>query len=50
MDDLSVKFILFKEKNMFKSHLKKSNHRVLQKNKVYTFGAPVLHMIVVPLF
>jgi hypothetical protein len=26
---------------MFKSHLIKSNHRVLRKNEVDTYGAPV---------
>jgi hypothetical protein len=33
---------------MFKSHSIKSNHRVLKKNKVYTYGAQVLHLIIVP--
>jgi hypothetical protein len=35
---------------MFKSHLIKSNHIVLRKNKVDTYGAPVLYLIVSPLF
>ncbi len=40
MGDLSVIFYLFKEKIMFKNHLIKSNHRVLKKNEVYTYGSP----------
>ncbi len=40
--DLGVKFLLFKDKIMFKSHLIKSNHRVLWINKVFTYGASVL--------
>jgi hypothetical protein len=28
----------------------KSTHRVLIKNKVDTFGATILHLIIVPLF
>ncbi len=39
--DLSVKFLLFKEKIIFKSHLIKSDHRVLGKKKIYTFGATI---------
>jgi hypothetical protein len=39
--DLSVKILLLKEKIIFKSHLIKSDHRVLRKNKVYTYGATV---------
>jgi hypothetical protein len=31
-----------KEKNMFKSHDVKSDHRALRKNKVETYGAPAL--------
>ena len=34
-------FTFFKDKIPFKSHLVKSNHRVLRKNKVDTYGAPV---------
>ncbi len=45
-NDLCVKRLLFKEKNMFKSQFMKSNHRVLRKNKVDTYGTPVLHQIV----
>jgi hypothetical protein len=42
MSDLSVIFFYFlKEKNIFKSHLIKPGHRVLIKNLVYTYGAPV---------
>jgi hypothetical protein len=41
MSDLSVFFSLFKEKNMFKSHKIKSDHRILRKNYVDTYGAPV---------
>ncbi len=29
---------------MFKSHFIQSNHRVLRKNIVYTYGAPVLYL------
>ncbi len=39
---IDINFLLFKEKIMFKSHLLKLNHRVLGKNKVDTYGAPVL--------
>jgi hypothetical protein len=41
MGDLSVIFYLFKEKIMFKNHLIKSNHKVLKKNEVDTYGPPV---------
>ncbi len=41
MGDLSVIFIIFKEKIMFKSHLIKSDHRVLRKNEADTYGQPV---------
>ncbi len=34
-------FLLFNVNIVFKSHLMKSNHRVLRKNKVDTYGAPV---------
>ncbi len=34
-------FYLFKEKITFKCHKIKSNHRVLRKNDVDTYGAPV---------
>ncbi len=40
--DLGVKFLLFKDKIMFKSHLIKSNYRVLWIDKVFTYGASVL--------
>jgi hypothetical protein len=50
MGDLSFKKLLCKKKNVFKSNLIKSNHRVLRKNKVDTYGAPVLHLIIAPLF
>jgi hypothetical protein len=50
MGDLSVCLLLFKEKIMFKGHLIKSNHRVLVKNKVYTYRALVFHLTIVPLF
>ncbi len=49
MGDWNV-FFTFKEKIMFKSHLIKSNHRVLGKNKVDTYGAPILHVIIAPIF
>jgi hypothetical protein len=41
MSNLSVFFSLFKEKNMFKCHKIKSDHRVLRKNYIDTYGAPV---------
>ncbi len=41
MGDLSVNFLLFKEKNMFKIHYMKSNHRVPVKKVVDTYEAPV---------
>ncbi len=41
MSDLSANFNFLKEKNMFKSHHIKSDHRVLRKNLVDTYGAPV---------
>jgi hypothetical protein len=31
---------------VFKSHLIKSNHRVIEKNKVDAYGAPALQMII----
>ncbi len=43
---MSVILLLFKEKLLFKSHFIQSNHRVLRKNIVYTYGAPVLHLII----
>jgi hypothetical protein len=50
MGDRKVKFVLFNEKIMFRSHLIKSNHRVLRKSVVDGNGATVLYLIVVPLF
>ncbi len=41
-------FLLYKEKIVLKSHLTKSNHRILRKNTVDTYGAPVWHLIVAP--
>jgi len=41
MSALRVIIYLFEEKIMLKSHLIKSNHRVLRKNEVYTYGPPV---------
>ncbi len=41
ISDLNVKFLLLKDKIIFKSHLIKSDHRVLGKKKVYTYGATV---------
>jgi hypothetical protein len=35
---------------MFKSHKVKSNHRDLTTNKVDTYEAPVLNLIIAPLF
>jgi hypothetical protein len=34
-------FYFLKEKNMFKTHEVKSNHRIPRKNYVDTYGAPV---------
>ncbi len=34
-------FFTFKEEIMIKSHKIKSNHKVLSKNKVDTYGTPV---------
>jgi hypothetical protein len=39
--DLSVICLLFKVPIRFTSHLIKLNHRVLRKNLVDTYGAPV---------
>jgi hypothetical protein len=50
MGDLSIIVLLIKEKIMFKSHKIESNHRVLRKNKVDTYGATVLHLIIATLF
>ena len=41
MGDLSVFFYFFKEKIVFKTLLVKSKIRVLRKNKVDTYEAPV---------
>ena len=41
MVNLSVIFYIFKEKIMFINHEIKSNHRVLRKNEVDTYGPPV---------
>jgi hypothetical protein len=35
---------------MFKTNLIMSNHAVLIINKVYTYEAPVLYLIIAPLF
>jgi hypothetical protein len=43
-------FSLFKAKNVFKCHLIKSYHSVISKNKVNTYGASVLNLIIAPLF
>jgi len=40
--DLSVIFYIFKEKIMFKNQYIKSNHRILRKNEVHTFGTPYI--------
>ncbi len=45
-----VYFLLCKEKIMFQSPLIKSNHLVIRKYKVDTYGAPVLHLIIAELF
>jgi hypothetical protein len=44
------KNVLFKEKIMFICHQIMPNHGVLMKNNVYTYGAPVLHLIIAQLF
>ncbi len=49
MSDLSVIFYIFEEKIMFKNYHIKSNHRVLRKNAVVTYGQPVLALIIPPL-
>ncbi len=41
MGDLRVIFCFFKEKIMYKSHEIKSNHRVLRKKYLETYGASV---------
>jgi hypothetical protein len=41
MSDLSLNFLLFKEKIVFKSHQIKSNHKVIRRNKVDTYGAAI---------
>jgi hypothetical protein len=41
MGDLRVIFYILKEKIMFTNHKIKSNHSVLSKNKVDTYGPPV---------
>ncbi len=40
MSDLSVIIYISKEKIMFKNKFKKSNHSVLKKNEVDTYGPP----------
>ncbi len=44
MVNLSVIFYIFKEKIMFINHEIKSNHRVLRKNEVDTYGPPVFSL------
>jgi hypothetical protein len=41
MGDLSKCFTFLKDKIIFKSHKIKSNHRVLRKNEVDTYGSLV---------
>jgi hypothetical protein len=41
MGNLSVFVLHFKEKIMFIIHVIKSNHTVLRKNEVDTYGPPV---------
>jgi hypothetical protein len=45
-----INALAFKEKIMFKCNQIKSNHKVPRKNKVDTYGAPVLHLMKVPMF
>jgi hypothetical protein len=49
MDVFSVFYLFFNEKIMFNSQKIKSNHSVQRKNKVDTYGAPVLLLIITPL-
>ncbi len=44
MGDLSVNVILFKERIMFKSHLVKSDRRVLRINRLDIYAEPVLSL------
>ncbi len=46
MGDFSIFIFLFEKKITLKSHLIKSNHRFLRKNKVDTYGAPVLDLMI----
>jgi hypothetical protein len=46
---LSVIFFTCLGKNMFQSYLNQK-HRVLRKNKVNTYRAPVFHLITAQLF
>jgi hypothetical protein len=48
MNDLRVNYLLLKNKSMFKSHLRKSNVRVLRKNTIYTYLAQVVFLITAP--
>ena len=41
MQSFEFNILLFKKKIMFKSHKIKSEHRVVIKNEVDTYGAPV---------
>jgi hypothetical protein len=49
MGDLTIIFLLFKDKIIFKSLSIKSHHRVLRQNKVDAFGAEILPLNIVPL-
>ncbi len=50
MDNLCVKYLLFEEKIMFKSHFIKLNHRVLSKTEYIPMEHLFLHLTIVPLF
>jgi hypothetical protein len=47
--DLSVVSNCQRRKIFLKSHLIKSNHRVLRKNYTYTYGVSVFYLILMPL-
>ncbi len=50
IDNLDVKYLLFEEKIMFKSHFIKLNHRVLSKTEQIPVEHQFWHPITVPLF
>ncbi len=50
MGDLPDFFYFLKTKVIFKNHLIKSNHILIWKNIVDTYGALILHLFKMPLF